>query len=44
LRVPDLDIALKALAGEGVPTVHRDGDLAHTDPAASFGVAIEWTA
>jgi catechol 2,3-dioxygenase-like lactoylglutathione lyase family enzyme len=43
LRVPDLDTALKALGEEGVPTVHRDDDLAATDPAATFGVPIEWT-
>jgi 4-hydroxyphenylpyruvate dioxygenase-like putative hemolysin len=43
LRVPDLESTLKALAAEGVPTVHREGDLAGTDPATTFGVAIEWT-
>src|ERR1700728_3300665 len=43
LRVPDLDTTLKALAAEGVRTVHRDDDLAATDPAATFGVPIEWT-
>jgi hypothetical protein len=44
LRVPDLEAALKALAAEGVPVIQRDGDLAITDPAATFGVAMEWTA
>lgn len=43
LRVPDLDTALKALAAEGVPTIAREGDLAVTDPSATFGVPIEWT-
>jgi catechol 2,3-dioxygenase-like lactoylglutathione lyase family enzyme len=43
LRVPDLDTALKALAAEGVPTIAREGDLALTDPTATFGVPIEWT-
>jgi catechol 2,3-dioxygenase-like lactoylglutathione lyase family enzyme len=43
LRVADLETSLKALPAEGVPVVQRDGDLAVTDPAATFGVAIEWT-
>jgi catechol 2,3-dioxygenase-like lactoylglutathione lyase family enzyme len=43
LRVGDLDATLKALEGAGVPTVRRDGDLAATDPAATFGIPMEWT-
>ncbi|MGE0794464.1 MAG: VOC family protein [Acidimicrobiia bacterium] len=42
LRVPDLDAALAAVAGEGVDVVARDGALAWTDPAGSFGVPLEW--
>jgi hypothetical protein len=43
IGVPDLDTALKVLAAEGVPTIERDADLAVTDPAATFGIPIEWT-
>ena len=43
LRVADLDAALDALAGTGVATVRRDGDLAATDPATTFGIPMEWT-
>lgn len=43
MRVVDLDRALKTLDAFGVPTSRRDGDLAATDPAATFGVPIEWT-
>ena len=43
LRVPDLDTALKALDAEGVPTIEREGEFAVTDPAATFGIPIEWT-
>jgi catechol 2,3-dioxygenase-like lactoylglutathione lyase family enzyme len=43
LRVADLDAALDALAGVGVPTVRREDGLAATDPAATFGLPIEWT-
>jgi Glyoxalase/Bleomycin resistance protein/Dioxygenase superfamily len=44
LRVSDLGDALKALEGEGVITVDRDGDLAVTDRATTLGVPMEWTA
>jgi catechol 2,3-dioxygenase-like lactoylglutathione lyase family enzyme len=43
MRVGDLDGTLKALDGVGVGTVRRDGDLAATDPASTFGVPMEWT-
>jgi catechol 2,3-dioxygenase-like lactoylglutathione lyase family enzyme len=43
LRVADLDRALKALDAVGVATSRRHGDLAGTDPAATFGVPMEWT-
>jgi len=43
LRVPDLDTALKTLAAEGVSTLRHEGELAMTDPAATLGVAMEWT-
>jgi len=43
LRVVDLDRALKALDAVGVLTSRRDGELAATDPATTFGVPIEWT-
>src|SRR5579859_140449 len=43
LRVADLDTAIKALEAAGVPTVHREGALVATDPAATFGVPMEWT-
>jgi 4-hydroxyphenylpyruvate dioxygenase-like putative hemolysin len=43
MRVVDLDGALKALDAVGVPTSRRDGDLAATDPASTFGVSMEWT-
>jgi 4-hydroxyphenylpyruvate dioxygenase-like putative hemolysin len=43
LRVADLEPALDALAGEGVAVVHREENLALTDPASTLGVAIEWT-
>jgi len=43
VRVPDLDHALATLAAHGVATVHRDGDLASTDPAATHGLHIDWT-
>jgi hypothetical protein len=42
LRVADLDRALSGLASVGVPTVRREGDLAATDPSATFGLPIEW--
>jgi catechol 2,3-dioxygenase-like lactoylglutathione lyase family enzyme len=42
-RVNDLDASLKALEGVGVPTVDRQDELATTDPAATFGLSIEWT-
>jgi catechol 2,3-dioxygenase-like lactoylglutathione lyase family enzyme len=44
LRVGDLDGAVGALEAAGVPTVRRDANLAATDPAATFGIPIEWTA
>ena len=44
LRVADLDAALRTLADAGVPAVHRVDGLAATDPAATFGLPIEWTA
>ncbi len=44
LRVADLDAAVDALAGVGVPTVRREDGLAATDPAATFGIPMEWTA
>jgi hypothetical protein len=43
VRVPDLDGALATLADQGVATVHRDGDLAATDPEATHGLRIDWT-
>jgi len=43
VRVPDLDRALVALADHGVPTIHREGNLASTDPAAIHGLRIDWT-
>jgi catechol 2,3-dioxygenase-like lactoylglutathione lyase family enzyme len=43
LRVSDLDEALGVLKAEGVSVVYRDGDLALTDPAATFGIPIEWS-
>jgi len=44
LRVADLDAALAELDAAGIPTIHRDGNLAATDPAATLGVPMEWTA
>jgi hypothetical protein len=43
VRVADLDEALQRLAGDGIPTAHRSGGLALTDPAATLGVPIHWT-
>jgi hypothetical protein len=43
VRVPDLDRALALLADRGVPTIHREGGLASTDPAATHGLRIDWT-
>lgn len=43
LRVADLAIALKALEGTGIGTVHRQDGLAATDPSTTFGLPIEWT-
>ena len=43
LRVGDLDDALTALAGAGIPTTWRSDGLAATDPAATVGIPIEWT-
>lgn len=43
MRVPDLDAALGKLEAEGIPTIHRDGGLAATDPASTLGIKIEWT-
>jgi hypothetical protein len=42
LRVPDLDDALEVASGEGLKPLGRDGDLAWTDPAGSFGIPLEW--
>src|ERR1700730_17287310 len=44
LRVADLDTAVAALAAAGGSTVHREGALVATEPAATFGVPMEWTA
>jgi methylmalonyl-CoA/ethylmalonyl-CoA epimerase len=44
LRVGDLDAALGTLSGAGVPVIHREDGLAATDPSATFGLAMEWTA
>jgi catechol 2,3-dioxygenase-like lactoylglutathione lyase family enzyme len=44
LRVGDLDAAVDALSGAGVPAVRREANLVATDPAATFGIPIEWTA
>jgi hypothetical protein len=43
-RVPDLDAAVAALESAGVPAIRREDGLVATDPAATFGVAMEWTA
>jgi hypothetical protein len=42
LRVPDLDATLDILEAEGVKLLARDGGLAWTDPASTFGVPLEW--
>jgi len=44
VRVSDLDAAVGTLAAAGTPTIRRDDGLAATDPAFTFGVAMEWTA
>jgi len=44
LRVSDLEAAVDALARVGVPAVRRDAGLVATDPSATFGIPIEWTA
>jgi hypothetical protein len=44
LRVPDLETALGALEASGVPAIRREDGLVATDPAATFGIAMEWTA
>jgi 4-hydroxyphenylpyruvate dioxygenase-like putative hemolysin len=44
LRVADVDSTLTALATAGVGTIHREDGLAATDPAATFGLPMEWTA
>jgi catechol 2,3-dioxygenase-like lactoylglutathione lyase family enzyme len=41
--VPDLDVALAGLAGEGVKVLDRVDGIAWTDPATTLGVPIEWT-
>jgi len=43
LGVPDLEAALETLGDLGVATAGRDGDLAWTDPAATYGVPLEFT-
>jgi hypothetical protein len=43
VRVPDLDAALATLAEHGVRTSCREGRLASTDPADTFGLRIDWT-
>jgi 4-hydroxyphenylpyruvate dioxygenase-like putative hemolysin len=42
LRVPNLDAALGVMEAEGAAVLVRDGDLAWTDPAGTFGVPLEW--
>lgn len=42
-RVESLDDSLKALEAAGVSTTHRQEGLAATDPAATFGIPMEWT-
>jgi catechol 2,3-dioxygenase-like lactoylglutathione lyase family enzyme len=43
LRVADLSTALVSLEDAGVPVVRRETGFAATDPAATFGLPIEWT-
>ena len=42
--VGDLDTALGKLEAAGIPTIEREGNRAWTDPAATLGIAFEWTA
>jgi len=44
LKVGDLDKSMASLEEAGAPVVRREGNLAATDPAATFGIPIEWTA
>ena len=41
--VDDLDAALGQLDAAGIATTEREGDRAFTDPAATLGIAFEWT-
>jgi hypothetical protein len=43
VRVPNLDVALEALAADGVATVYREEALAATDPASTLGIRVDWT-
>jgi catechol 2,3-dioxygenase-like lactoylglutathione lyase family enzyme len=42
LDVGDLDGTVTALEGAGVRVLGRDGNVAWTDPASTFGVPMEW--